>query len=383
MKPVYQRIPIHQLLRHVIRQFRLIIIISLVISGIAAIYAILQDNEYRSTASLLPAQQRSVGIESLIGGRLGSLAGSIVGSGRTAIFDRYQVLLNSETTKRQIVEKFDLITAYEAEGSAYPMLDAIKILDGNTSFRGQLEGNFIIDVWDKSPEKAQAIAEYYVNLLNDFNNDISTKEAREYRIFIETRYLQGKLEIDSLRQELAAFQMEYGVFELNEQVKAYFGLISTVAAEKLQMEMRLELLSRSIGTESAAYQQERAQYNVVVDKLNTLYNSPTTDPLLLNMSTLPDIAKQYFELMQTIEIQAEILQYIVPLYEQAKLEEAKALPLVSIVDHPRVPEKKDRPFRAMIVISAFLSSFVTLVVGFILFLIVSANLPYFRYYYHP
>ena len=62
---------------------------------------------------------------------------------------------------------------------------------------------------------------------------------------------------------------------------------------------------------------------------------------------------QYFDLYREVEIQSKLMEIIYPMYEQAKLEEARETPTVLVLDHAVPPEKKARPLRALIVISSF------------------------------
>lgn len=67
---------------------------------------------------------------------------------------------------------------------------------------------------------------------------------------------------------------------------------------------------------------------------------------------------QYLDLYREIEIQSKLMEVIYPLYEQAKLEEARETPTVLVLDHAVPPEKKARPIRSLVVLSALFLGFV-------------------------
>ncbi|MCZ7614320.1 MAG: hypothetical protein M5T52_12495 [Ignavibacteriaceae bacterium] len=50
--------------------------------------------------------------------------------------------------------------------------------------------------------------------------------------------------------------------------------------------------------------------------------------------------KKFLRLYRDIEIYTAILEFIVPIYEQAKLEEQKNIPVLQVIDYGVVPEKK-------------------------------------------
>ena len=60
--------------------------------------------------------------------------------------------------------------------------------------------------------------------------------------------------------------------------------------------------------------------------------------------------------MRDFEIQNKVLEFLYPLYEQAKIEEQKNIPAVLVLDPAVPPEKKSSPKRTIIVLSAFLLS---------------------------
>ena len=65
----------------------------------------------------------------------------------------------------------------------------------------------------------------------------------------------------------------------------------------------------------------------------------------------------YVRLMRDYEIQNKLLEFIYPIYEQARIEEQKDMPVVLVVDTAIPPQKKSSPKRVLIVIGAFLISF--------------------------
>jgi tyrosine-protein kinase Etk/Wzc len=380
MKPAYTSLPISELIREVTRNYRYVLGIPFAAAIVAAIITLTMDNEFKSTANLMPAQQRSIGIEALLGGRVGSLAGSLLGGGRTTVFDRYQVLLTSETIQRAIIDEFDLINIYEKQDAKFPYMETMKTLKGKTRFRGSVEGNFLIEVWDTDPERAKSMAEAYIRHLNEFNNSIANKEAREFREFIEKRYTQAFADVDSLRMRLADFQRQTKIYELPEQLSQYFSLLANIMTQRMEAEARMDVIARTSGTANTRYQQAQIEVDVLQRKVDEILRSSSKDELLFNVDDLPDVSMEYFELLQMIELQTEILKFVVPVYEQAKLEEAKNLSTASVIDRPRVAERKDRPGRSIIVLATGASSFLMMVFFVILWRIYVTNRQFYHYF---
>ena len=84
---------------------------------------------------------------------------------------------------------------------------------------------------------------------------------------------------------------------------------------------------------------------------------------LIPLRQAPELGKEYIRLFRDVEIQYKILQFITPLYEQAKVEEQRSTPSVIILDHATVPERKAKPkislyFWLSLVISTLISFFI-------------------------
>ncbi|MCG8374306.1 MAG: hypothetical protein MI700_12260, partial [Balneolales bacterium] len=323
-----------------------------------AIISLFITNRYTSTANLIPSQRPSLGLDLFSEtGSLSSFASTVLSGGQSDEANRYVILLSSYSSSKQIVDRFNLTTHYEVSESKTPILHAIDILASRTTFESKEEGNFVISIEDKSPELAKEMADAYVQILNEENTRIVTGDAKRYREFLEKRLLESRNTIDSLQQEMISFQKKYGVIEFTEQAKQYFSLIIGLSAKQIETEIKLELLSQSVTESSDLYESTEIELNAINEKLNEVYFDSDSSNVILNFSEMPEVGSQYMELMLEAEIQSEIQKFVVPFYEQAKMEEAKALPIVSIVDAPRIPERKSFPNRTLITISSGFSAF--------------------------
>jgi uncharacterized protein involved in exopolysaccharide biosynthesis len=378
MSTSYQPVTFREIIRVSFRRIKTLIILPIIIAVVAAGATLMMDNVYKSTASVLPAQDRSFGIESLLGGQIGGLASSLIGGGRSGPFDRFLILLNSESVKIRVIEEFDLVNVYKKDTHPYPMTETKRELDNNTNFLGQAEGNFIIEVWDTDPARAKRMVEFYLQLLSDFSNELSVSDAGAYREFIEQRYDRAFAEVDSLRNQMAAFQREYGVYELPEQLKAYFTIIGEITAEQIQAQIAVDILRNTVGENSTSYAQAKEKLDVINANLSDAYVKADENPLYLNLNQLPEIGMEYYYLLQQVELQTEILKFVVPMYEQALLEEQKMLPTVTIVDHPQIAERKDKPFRSLIVVASLLSAFILIFSVLVLQYMYLKNREYFK-----
>lgn len=360
----YQGTSFIEILRHLYRRKFIIAGITLVVSMVVAVISLFMEEEYKSRANLLPAEERGIGIDAFSAGGATGAASALLGR-EDQRFDRFYVLLRSRNINKQVVEEFDLIEVYETGDTDEPMNKAIQVLRDNTSFEGLEEGNFLINTWDTDPQRAHDMAQFYIEKLNELNTEISVREASEYRQFVEQRYEQSLEDIDELRNQLKEMQQEYGLYDIETQLASYFDLIGEVTVNVLQSEVRLDLLDQSVSEHNKAYIRAMREFESLQRKLSEVYADDQRDNILLNINELPEAISEYLYLEQSLELQRQIQEFILPAYEQAKMEEIKAIPSVSVVDEPEVAPVKDRPRRSLIVILTFISTLLLSVFGFI------------------
>lgn len=348
---------LHQLVRNVFR----ILAVTIVATVVAVFVSLRIPNEYMSYANLMPSSTPSIGLDIFSGGGgIGSIAGSILGK-QSREFDRFLILLGTHEVKERVIQRFNLIEVYEKKEAEFPMLETMKQLDANTAFTVFEEGNMVINVWDQDPQRAKDMADYYVELVNEYNIELSGQEARVFREFVENKYGETELKLDSLTRQSAAFQM-----------------MSQLEGRLLVEEVKLDLLGKTATENNPIYINQKALVDQLRTSMNELNRGASGDGIPRGPSESTEATAKLGRLMAEAEIQQEMLKYIVPLYESAKMEEVKSIPGLVVVDKPFVPERKDRPKRATIVIAVFFSAFILMVVYYTLQLIYRRNRSYFK-----
>jgi len=327
----------------------------------AIIFSLTLDNWYTSKASILPPKKK--------GGLFGDVAGF-----STAIKDisktlgrlgstseeayNYLALLKSRSASELVIKKFDLRNVYKID-SDKPFEDVITELEANVNFNVEDEGNVSISVQDKNPSRASKMANYYVQILNNMSINLSTQEAKNNRIFIEKRYQQLIRDIKVVEDSMKYFSQTYNIYGIEEQTKA---AISAAAQLKSQIEMtqlELEMLKISLDENHPVILQKQLQVNGMKEKLKEMKygeSIPTTD-LFIPFKEIPEVGIQYLRIMRDFEMQTKLMEFLLPIYEQSKIEEQKEIPVVLVLDEAVPAQKKSGPKRSLVVLISFLLSF--------------------------
>jgi capsule polysaccharide export protein KpsE/RkpR len=73
---------------------------------------------------------------------------------------------------------------------------------------------------------------------------------------------------------------------------------------------------------------------------------------------IPRLAVPYADLYRRVKVQETVFELLTQQYEMARIEEAKDIPVVSVIDPPAVPEKKSFPPRILLMLLLTFFAFV-------------------------
>lgn len=340
-----------------VKKRKFIITTVLAAAIITSVVTLLLPNWYAATASVLPPK-RPGGLLSLLEGSFGSILKTLPGvGGRFGVSQEsysYLAILNSRTAMEEVVRKFELIKVYDVDDGM--MEKAIKKLRSNAEFELATEGNIAITVYDKDPPRAAAIANYFVELLNRLSADLGSREARGNREFIERRYQQNQRDLKNAEDSLKAFQEKTGIYALPEQVESAIKAASELKTEALTKEVELGIAKRSLGVENPRTQTLRLEVAELNKKfLEMKLGTPDwfeeqSPSLFVPFKNVPELGTTYLRLYREFQIQNKLMEFLLPLYEQAKIDEKKDTPVVLVLDTAVPPQRKSKPKRTLIVL---------------------------------
>jgi uncharacterized protein involved in exopolysaccharide biosynthesis len=321
-------------------------------------YALLIPNQYTSTAQLMPPDQQSLSSTSVLSalGGVGSIGPSVGGlmSARTP-GATFIGILDSQTAQDDIINRFDLRRVYHCKLH----VDARKILTGNTnSDEDKKSGIISISVMDRDPSRARDIAEAYVEELNKLVNSLSTSSARREREFLEQRLKSLKNELDASSVELSQFSSRNATLDIQKQGEATVEAAGKLQGELITAQSDLSGLKAMYTEDNIRVRQAQAQVNVLQSQLQKMGGEGEgvdsgdikAGQLMPSIRKLPLLGVTYADLYRQVTMQESIYETLTKQYELAKVQEAKEIPPIKVLDEPQVPERKTSPHRAIIVV---------------------------------
>lgn len=323
----------------------------------AVVVSLMLPKWYAATARVLPPESAAGGggLSALIG-NLSPIASSLLGGGGGGDYTRYLAILNSETMQNAVIDRFDLIRAYELEDKRYPREAAQRALRKNVVIAVDMEYEYLeITAYDRDPNRAAQIASFYVDELNRRNEELALQGAGRFREYVEERYREIENNMAEARSAMQAFQERHGVIELPTMAQ---GLIESVASARVEVaraETQYEALRALYGDENPEVQASAQALAAARRAQNNLLGGREA-VMPVPLRRLPAVASEYAALYQELLIQQALLEQARPLLEQARFDEERDRVAVQVLDAPAVPERKARPKRAVIVLSATLSA---------------------------
>lgn len=333
------------------RKTLIIVAIITIILSYLSIYLFIPP-EYDSTSLIIPAQQDQLGGITSMLKNFGSLPLGLGGFSKNDEIDKYKTIIYSRAMLDKIILRFNLLSDYDLDS----MEKARKILKDKIEAEETPENAFVVKVRAFTPQKSAEINNFIIDELNRQIIELNIQKSKENRIFLEDRYFEISSNLKMAEDSLNLFQKRNRVFEIEEQAKKTIEEFAVMEAELAKKKTELKILEKIYGENSP---QVLAQ-SISVDEYEKSYErfkaGLEKDQLLLSLKSIPNKSLDYLRLYRNVKIYSTMLEFIIPMYEQARFEEQKEIPILQIIDKAIAPEKKAYPPRLLFSILITLST---------------------------
>jgi len=260
----------------------------------------------------------------------------------------YASILRSRTVVETIVQKYNLKKRYKSRTTE----EAIKDCLSHTRIRVGPEGIVTLSFEDTDKKRAADVANSFVEELNRINQKVSSSRARSTRIFMEERLSETNRALQQAEDSLRTFQEKNKAISLDEQMKAQIQNVAVLEGRLAMAEIELGLLRKTLSPEHPEIMRKEMEISEIKRKINTINTgtpgSGEYGTLALPFARVPGLALEYGKLLRDVKIQETLFGLLTEQHEHAKIQEAKDTPTIQILDVAKVPEKKSRPKRLII-----------------------------------
>jgi capsule polysaccharide export protein KpsE/RkpR len=335
---------------------------------LSTLIAFLIPNRFQSTVRLMPPDQGSTGmgmgvamlaaasgsVGNQLGSNLGSMAGDLLGLKNSS--DLFIGILQSRTVQDDLINKFNLKKIYWDRR----IEDAREDLGKHTDLTADRKSGIVkIQVTDKDPKRAAAMAGEYAGELNWVVTHLNTSSAHREREFLEERLTQVKQDLESAEKNFSEFATKNTALDIPTQGKAMIEAAATLEGQLIAAETELQGLKqvyadgnvRVRATQARAAELRRQLENNLGGKPSDAAapNGQNSQLLFPSIRQLPALGVGYADRYRNTRVQEVVFTTLTQQYELAKVQEAKETPSVKVLDSPDVPEKKSFPPRLLII----------------------------------
>jgi uncharacterized protein involved in exopolysaccharide biosynthesis len=326
--------------------------------------------QYKSSTSIMPPEQQGSGamllaaLSSRAGGlgALGNLAGGLLGGHSST--ELFIDLLHSSSVSGRLIDRFNLQQVY---GKKY-RIDTAKRLARRTKIsEDKKSGVITIEVEDTDRVRARDLVQGYLDELNNLVLRTTTSSAHRERVFVEQRLHTVQADLEKAQIELSEFSSKNSTIDIKEQTRAMVDAGARVQAELMIEQSGLESLRQIYGDDNVRVRETEARIASLKGELVRMTGSSAplaagvqdvtaTDPgdsgkkgeLYPSLRQLPRLAVPYADLYRNVRVQETLYELLTQQYEMARIDEAKDVPVVSVIDAPGIAEKKSFPPRLLL-----------------------------------
>ena len=337
---------------------------------LGAAIAFMLPNQYESSARILPPEQAtgSAAMLAALAGKgsamngVASLANGLLGGhGNGELFIS---LLRSGTVGGHLIDRFQLQHVY---GNRYIEDTGKRLAHKTTITDDPKSGVITIVVEDTDRGRARDMAQAYVDELNALVVRVNSSSARREREFIEQRLQTVGRDLQQAQVEMSEFSTKNAAIDIKEQTRAMVDSGARLQGQLIASESELDSLQQIYGDQNVRVRSAEARVSTLRRELeresdgNSLQPSNQTGeetqpyPALRQ---LPALAVPWENLYRRVRIQETVYEMLSAQYETARIEEAKSVPTVSVIDAPGWPERKSSPHRLILILASALLAFV-------------------------
>jgi len=323
----------------------------------STLLAFLIPVRYQAVTRLMPpeSQSETLGMLAAAAGSAGAaalsgIAGDLLGVKSSGAL--FVGILGSDTVQDRLIEEFHLMDVY---GDS-KIEDARRDLTERTDVSEDRKSGIVsIAVTDHDPKRAAAMAQAYVAKLNLLVAEVSTSSARRERLFLEERLQKVQADLSSAENNFSDFASKNTAIDIPEQGKAMVNAAAILQGQLIAAQAELSGLQQIYADNNVRVRAAAANVGELQKKLEEIGGGGTqADPqgdssLYPSIRKLPLLGVPYADLYRQTKVQETVYELLTQQYELAKVQEAKEIPTVKVLDAAMVPTKKSFPPRSVII----------------------------------
>ena len=250
----------------------------------------------------------------------------------------------------RMVDQFDLMQVYGVELRE----EALSTLAELTEVGKTDEGMIFVRVLDRTPKRCADMVNAYIVFLDVINQEIGFQWEVNRKAFAEEQYIEACKSLEVAQDSLQTFQKRHHIISVESQAEVVIR-----AAAELEMEimaLQLQLKSLEAASLSGTHPQiatAKMRIEIRREQLLSLKtgggDSDGGSQIFLPLERIPKLQMEFLRYQMDMEVQAALVQFLRQRVEEKRMEAAKSIPTISVLDAAVPSEIRDSPNRRLIV----------------------------------
>ncbi|MCQ2098351.1 MAG: Wzz/FepE/Etk N-terminal domain-containing protein [Fibrobacter sp.] len=316
---------------------------------------------YAATAVVTPptsSQPSLSGLSSM-------LSGSGAGGGVTSLLglnssdedaNAVWTIMNSWELHNQVIEKFNLAEHYEFDGNFHA--DLLKKFRKHFGVETNKEDMFAVSMEDEDYKLAAEMVQFILEKTDSAFNAFKTAQARQSREYLDSRLDSCVQTLDSLIRDFVKFQSENNYYDPDVQLESTLRYLSALQTRREEVGMELAFEKADRGENSKRYDELNKRYQGVNNALAGAVNGKHKNVGLVSLKKSPELGAEFARREVEIRVQETMYKLLRQQSEQLRMEEAKMLTNLHVLEPPWANDKKIYPLRGVTLMFVFMVAFI-------------------------
>jgi capsule polysaccharide export protein KpsE/RkpR len=219
-------------------------------------------------------------------------------------------------------------------------------------------GIVVLSVTDSDPQRAAAMVRAYIEELDAVMAQLSNSSAHRERVFLQDQLQTVKVDMESAEKELGEFASKKAAMDVNEQIRVMIQSAGKLQGELITAESQLQKIRQIYTDSSPKVRSLQARIAELVNQQKkmlgtysgkSLSDGEASGSSFPNLRQLPIRRAPYQSKSRKLKMEEAVYETLRAEFDSAKVQEAREIPYVEVLDLPEVPERQSFPPRLLII----------------------------------
>lgn len=351
---------------------RFLILFCMVVVAVVGIVTLRTPKTYEATAVILPEAKGGSGGSELKAAFLEQFGLAGLGGATSTPAEVFESVLKSRELGLGVLKRYNYFSVMGIGNNGEEKV-AKSFANGIKVTKSRNEPTLSVSIQSHDPVLAADLANTCVAELDKYNRTNTVTSAQRLRKYIEERLDAANRELAQAQGDLRRFQEESKAISISKQAEATLKVLSELEAQRVAIEVEKAAKEKFYRGPHIEIEQLNAQMEAIqknIDRL-TYSEEPRVSverekdkvEFYIPLTQVPALNFDESRLLLKVKAKTGVVTMLTTQLEQAKLDEARDMPTINVLEWAKSPE---RPIKPRLKLNVMLGAVVGLFVGIFL-----------------